>query len=398
MRLSKRPPMYSLPSYSLTGDPVAFPRCGLQYRYTRIGQLPPTHPVQAWFGQFVHGVLEEAYRRYDAAKGEGRDDLPPWSEDRIEEIRDLIKRRLAAQGLFPWDENLERLGNERAETAVNELGPELFPLIHRAEVRLTGARKLPTAKIPAEYRFREADRYEIAGIVDVVTHVQLSDPALQGNRLLEGILRELPQEPPDAFEVIVDYKGMRRPPVEVPSAVSPSFWDIYGWQVQTYAHLRGAHEDSLPVVAGAIIYLNELCPTPGDISSLKKEMREGRTDVVPEPGGEVEKILKGWDGKDEAPELPLGFRLRRALRVVEVTPETVRASLREFDDVVARVETCRGRELVEDRVIPSWEKNPSYEGTCTVCDFRTFCPAYQEEYARKHGERQPRLPGVRKKT
>ncbi len=49
MRLSKRPPMYSLPSYSLTGDLVAFLRCGLQYRYTRIGQLPPTRPVQAWF-------------------------------------------------------------------------------------------------------------------------------------------------------------------------------------------------------------------------------------------------------------------------------------------------------------------------------------------------------------
>ncbi len=395
MRLSKRPPIYTLPSYSLTGDLVAFLRCGLQYRYTRIGHLPPTRPVQAWFGQFVHGVLEEAYRRYDASRREGKNDVPPWPEPRVQEVCDLIKRRLAAQGLFPWDENLERLGNARAEVAVNELGPELFPLIHRAEVRLTGARKLPTTKIPDKYRVREADRYEIAGIVDVVTHVELGDPTLQDNKLLSAILQQLPQDPPESFEVIVDYKGMRRPPLEVPSNVGPSFWDIYGWQVQTYAHLRGAHEDSLPVIAGAIIYLNELRPTAGDLSSLRKEIRAGTTDVAPPPGSEAGKILNDWNGKEEPPTLPLDFRLQRALRVVEVTPETVQTSLQEFDDVVARVETCRGRELVEERVISSWEKNPSYESTCTVCDFRTFCPDYRATYAGKYDELRPKLPGTR---
>src|SRR6478752_169099 len=97
MKLSKRPAVYALPSYSLTGDLVGFLRCGLQYRYTRIGQLPSTRPVQAWFGQFVHGVLEESYRRYNAAKRAGLNDPPPWSQPRIDEICDLIQRRLAAQ-------------------------------------------------------------------------------------------------------------------------------------------------------------------------------------------------------------------------------------------------------------------------------------------------------------
>jgi hypothetical protein len=64
MRLSKRPPVYSLPSYSLTGDLLGFLRCGLQYRYTKIGKLPATRPLQAWFGSFIHGVLEEAYRHW----------------------------------------------------------------------------------------------------------------------------------------------------------------------------------------------------------------------------------------------------------------------------------------------------------------------------------------------
>ncbi len=78
----------------------------------------------------------------------GRVDAPPWEDARTTEICDLIKRRLATQRLFPWKLETEELGYRRAKIAVNELGKELFPLIHRAEVRLTGARDLPTNQIP----------------------------------------------------------------------------------------------------------------------------------------------------------------------------------------------------------------------------------------------------------
>jgi len=255
MQLSKRPAVYALPSYSLTGDLLGFLRCGLQYRYTRIGKLPSTRPVQAWFGQFIHGVLEESYRRFDESRKQGAMDLPPWSEGTIAEICELIKKRLAAQQLFPWGKDLEELGYARAKAAVNELEPQLFPLIHRAEVRLTGARPLPLAQIPAQYRFREADRYEMMGVIDVVTNVQLYDPELWGNLLVKELLTDFKArslKPPGEFEVIIDYKGMRRPSQKPIDLSKPSFWDIYGWQAQTYAHLRQAQEDSLPVMAGVI--------------------------------------------------------------------------------------------------------------------------------------------------
>lgn len=387
LRLSRRPAIYALPAYSLTGDLLGFLRCGLQYRYTRIGRLPSTRPVQLWFGEFIHGVLEEAYRRYGAARKAGRDDPPPWAQDRIEEICALIKRRLGAQGLFPWDDELERLGDRRAAAAINDLGPQLFPLIHRAEVRLTGARELPLARIPAQYQFREADRYEMVGVIDVITHVELADPAFQRNLVVTAIRRGLTRTPPDRFEVIIDYKGMRRPPI-TGSPGGPSFWDIYGWQVQTYAHLRLRHEDSLPVLAGVVLYVNELLPTRNDLSLLKQEIRAGATDVLPAPGSDAERLLLGWRERDKAPALPLEFRLRRALRVVQVTPETIQAALKEFDQVVARIETCRGKELEQGRVLSTWETNPSDESTCTACDSRTYCPSYTKETA-------PRLPAIR---
>lgn len=388
MQLSKRPSVYTLPSYSLTGDLLGFLRCGLQYRYTSIGKLPSSRPVQAWFGQFIHGVLEESYRRFNLARKKGVNDLPPWSEEQITEICDLIKRRLAVQKLLPWSDDLEEIGYARAKVAINEMGPQLFPLIHRAEVRLTDARILPIAKIPQECRFREADRYEITGIVDVITHFELNNPSLQNNQLLQVVLESLPAIVPNEFEIIIDYKGMRRPPITSSTQNLPSFWDIYGWQAQTYAHLRSKQEDSSPVVAGIIIYLNELLPTKDDLKSLLDEIENGTTDILPTKGGEAEYVLSRWNGRNDLPTLPLEFRLRRALRVLQVKQESINTALEEFDNTVARIETCRGRELIEGKILSSWESNPGDEDTCIACDARTFCPSYKSQT-------KPRLPGKR---
>lgn len=387
MKLSKRPPVSTLPSYSLTGDLLGFLRCGLQYRYIRIGKLPPTNPVQMWFGQFIHGVLEEGYRRYQSTA-----DLPPWSDEDVREIIDLIKRRLAAQKLFPWSESLEQLADRRAYVALNELGPELFPLIHRAEVRLRGARLLPLDKIPEKYQIHELDRYEMVGVVDVISHVTLFDPAFKKNKIVRAILEGVGSHLPESFEVILDYKGMRR-------HADTGSWKEYAWQVQTYAHLRKMHDDSLPVVAGVLVYVNELFATWDDLASLRKEIQETKTAIVPVPGSEDEAILGSHPPKKRRhgdlrypKQMSLDYRLRRALRVIPVTEETIQESLAGFDEVVARIEICRGKEQFHGRVTSTWETNATEENidTCKACDSRTFCPDYREES-------RPKLPGVSKK-
>ena len=94
MPLSIRPKVYSLPSYSLTGDLLGYLRCGLQYRYQRIGKLPASNPIQQWFGEFIHGVLEEAFRRYRDSNRSGTPTLPPWPPAELDDIRQLVKARL----------------------------------------------------------------------------------------------------------------------------------------------------------------------------------------------------------------------------------------------------------------------------------------------------------------
>lgn len=382
MSLTVRPPIHALPSYSLTGDLLGFLRCGLQYRYTRIGNLPSSHPVQLWYGQFIHAVMEECYRQIK----EGVKKTPPWSEPELKDIMDRIDRRLSARNIRCWDDESLDLGRRRATAAVNELGPLLFPLINQAEVRVRGARKLPPAV--RGLIDRNVERYEMQGVIDVVTQVELFNPKLRGNKLLELVVEAIPDTPPDEFEVIVDYKGMKRPD---PSEKGTGLWEIYEWQVHTYAYLRSLLTTK-PIIAGVIVYLNELVPTKTDFFALRRALRDREKDaVLPAPGSPDADLLEKWvpkAGDDVPPLLSLDFRLERALRVIPITRLSVEKSLEEFDNVVGKIEMCLAREAKSGKVISAWDRNPAHEPTCEACDSRTYCPDFKKQKA-------PRLPGYR---
>ena len=98
MTLTVRSKPYIIPEYSLTGDLLAYLTCGLQYRYQNKGTLPPAMPIQLWFGNFIHGVMEEAYLRW---RDDDWKDFPWDWKTQIRDIELSIDKMMRARGLQP---------------------------------------------------------------------------------------------------------------------------------------------------------------------------------------------------------------------------------------------------------------------------------------------------------
>jgi hypothetical protein len=385
MTLSVRPEPYIIPSYSLTGDLLAYRNCGRQYRYQNRGALPPSKPVQLWFGQFIHGVMEESYRRWRAQRdswafgGGARNLLDfPWDDDMLAPIIDDVISRLAAQGLVYRNRAMLELAINRAREAINSIGRWLFLLIDQAEVRLSGIREMP---LP-QGNIRRADYYEVTGVADVLTSVQLStaDPsnlilrALLDNTDVSAIVQAARRQGQSQnFEIIVDYKGMRRP-ADQPDTAGDNDDTIqrYEWQLQTYAWLREQQQGASRVLAGILLFVNELVPSNEDIRALRSELfgpLGPRSSITPPPSDLI--MLQNW--RPGTPiSLSLEYRLARAIHVVPMTDVTIQDSLQNFDSVVSEIETSVCQERLGGTIDQSWRARP-VERNCTVCDFKNFC-------------------------
>ncbi|MCE7698595.1 MAG: hypothetical protein K8E24_007075 [Methanobacterium paludis] len=220
--LSVRSKPYIIPEYSLTGDLLSYLTCGLQYRYQNKGTLPPAMPIQLWFGDFIHGVMEEAYLRWDEHDWK---DFPWDWETQIRDIELEIDKRMRSRGLQPpanlfcpfkaEDENQglcpdhnhphKLVASIRAEAAINTWGPHLFPLIDDSEVKLKGIRDMPHYQKGTS----RSNYYGITGIIDVLSSVKLDEASdknliikyLHQNPVFQYKLENL--EKPE-YEIIVD--------------------------------------------------------------------------------------------------------------------------------------------------------------------------------------------------
>lgn len=216
----------------------------------------------------------------------------------------------------------------------------------------------------------------MAGVVDVITEVQLDDPALAHNQIVRAILDALDASTPSEFEVIVDYKGMRRPPI-VTNGSGPDYWSIYEWQLQTYARLRSVQPGARPVLAGALVFVNELRPTWTDVEALRREVRADLTDIEPAPGSNDEQLLVAHRQRGAPPPaFSFAFRLTRALRVIPISSTSQDAAASHFDDVVFNIELSRARERRSPHILTEWPTNASDDATCVACDWRTICPEH----------------------
>lgn len=377
MQLEIQRPEHIVPSYSLTGDLLSYLRCRLQYRYHNGSSLPPSRPIQLWFGEFLHGTLEMSYRFWDelrqrgqkppefpwlCTKREWREDPPNWVEHDIGRFADSVESALRRQGKQARSADARDSAYRRVEVAVNALGPHLFPLIASTERRVIGTRP-----VLSRSRNLRCDNYEVHGVIDVLTHVTLTE-ACDDNLIRQCVLQACP-DLPETFEVIVDYKGARRP------LTDEAYWEQGDWQIQTYAWLRERQPDALPVVAGILIYINELSPGGAEMQAIRRGVNNASTDVVPEPGSRDSQIVRMWRDGMGTGQLSLGFRLRRAIRIIPISQGSITNALSSFDDVVRRAEEDVLEEATGRDILQAWAPNCEDEATCVACDFRHFCPS-----------------------
>ena len=385
-----------IPEYSLTGDLLSFLTCNLQYRYQNKGTLPPSKPVQRWFGEFIHGVLEEAYLQWDL----NHKSFPwDWKED-IRPIEDMIDLRLQVSGLYPYDEDLfysllnselefedlnehdhKKLASARAEKAINIWGPHLFPLIDSSELLIKGIRKMPNYN----EKTSRSNYYGINGVVDVLTSMKINNNIKQSNldnynnKIIEFLLENKKFQEKiknhndgDEYEIIIDYKGMKRPPIKSDRINNP--WENHKQQILTYSWLRSQQEDSKPIFAGIIFYLNELVPSKEDLLLIQEELENDLTDDLIDYDNYIEDInlILEWKEEDKAPELSDEFKIARSIRIINIDDEEIDSSLNKFDNVVFNIESSLIKEIDGTKIQDAWVAE-SDERTCSACDFKTFC-------------------------
>lgn len=377
MELEVKRPEHIVPSYSLTGDLLSYLRCRLQYRYLNGSSLPPSRPVQLWFGEFLHGTLELCYRYWDGLRQGGvrppafpwpctqrawtQDTLPSWTPHDIGGFAHRVEATLRQQGKQARSAATRDSAYNRLELAVNQLGPHLFPLIAAAERKVIGTRPVPASATQVRCR-----NYEVHGVIDVLTHVTLSEAA--DENLIRQFILDACRDLQGTFEVIVDYKGMRRP------CMDEAEWEQGEWQVQTYAWLRQRQPAALPVAAGILIYINELSPGGAEMQSMRRALANGQTDVRPLSGSQDEQVIRLWRPGMSAGQLSRAFLLRRAIRIIPISAESTERALREFDDVVLRAESDIVAEAMGGNILDAWSPNCANAATCDACDFRHFCP------------------------
>ena len=392
MKLPTRSKSYMIPEYSLTGDLLSYITCGLQYRYQNKGTLPPSKPVQRWFGEFIHGVMEEAYLDWKYQKKEFPWD---WKND-IRPIEDEIDLRLQVRGLYPHDENLffsinqpgsdlkledlnehdhKKLASARAEKAINIWGRHLFPLIDASEILIKGVRPMPNY----DKNISRSNYYGINGVVDVLTSTKINKIHEQStlynfdNKIVNFIKKNLDETDIEDYEIIIDYKGMKRPPIKVANPQSEDKWENHKQQILTYSWLRSKQEDAKKISAGIILYLNELVPSIEDLILIKEEITNDLTDVpVNDEFYDDIQLILNWQEDEKMPNLSEEFKIARSIRFIDINDEERRKALKKFDRVVEDIENSLIKEMKGCKIQDAW-KAEADKRTCSACDFRTFC-------------------------
>lgn len=364
---------YEIPHYSLTGDLLSFLECEVQYRFNSIGSMPPSTPVQRWFGDFIHGVMEVGFSEWK----DGRLNLDNIDFEDTQRIAKIVAERLEDRGLHPYgslyikedsgnNKRKDYNGNMIAHYSLSRWAPSLYPLINDNEVKMEDIRPM----IGYGQGLSKSEYYAVQGVVDVIStfdvrKFQANNPLVKALMLNETVSDFINQ---NEYEIIIDYKGMERP------AIDSDTWKYHEWQLNTYMWLRDqqikAEGRKTPILAGVLLYLNELHLSKAAIERLQKVVVEGRTDIMPK-----EQNLRRLQNGSKFSE---NFRIKRSIRVVAYNPEEIQSSLEHFDNVVKCIESNLISEQSDSTDVWKHWTGQYSKDRCVACDLKIFCPHAKE--------------------
>ena len=275
----------------------------------------------------------------------------------------------------------KKLASARAERAINVWGPHLFPLIDSTELLIKGIRNMPNY----DEKISRSNYYGINGVVDVLSSMKINRNISQSNldnynnKIIEFLKKDpefrqkISHSESDEYEIIIDYKGMKRPPEKSDNKFNNP-WENHKQQILTYSWLRSQQEDAKPIFAGIIFYLNELVPSKEDLVLIQDEIAHDLTDNAIDYAKFADDVdlIMNWTEDDKAPNLSDEFKIARSIRIININNEEIEDSLNKFDNVVFKIESSLIKEIKGCKIQEAW-KADSDERTCNACDFRTFC-------------------------
>ena len=113
---------------------------------------------------------------------------------------------------------------------------------------------------------------------------------------------------------------------------------------------------------------------------LKEGISYGTTDIIPASSSNDAQIIRLWQPGMNIGKLSLGYRLRRAIRIVPISEQSIDSALAEFDNVVRRTEEDIVNEIKGRNILDAWSPDCEDAPTCAACDFRHFCPKPSRGY------------------
>ncbi len=385
--LTQRRPIELVPNYSLTGDLLSYMRCGLQYRYQNGSALPPSRPVQMWFGEFIHGVMETAYRLWSI----NRTPLPwpctptpfnaPTPQNRgclmtLVRSATWLMATLSAAGKSPRSRDAGfglpsgRVGGQR--NRANTLPPDNRRRGegHRhASARDAGGHRESGAHVRTPWRdgcalvrnsrcgSEQRDLRRCSGVC--------AEPAAWcGNhRRLQGFAAST-DNLPTLGERLLGTGRLATPDVRVAAIAA-------AWRVSL-------------VVAGVLLYVNELALSIQDIGPLQREVAAGHTDVCPQPGSRDDYLLRTWRPGAGVPAFSDAFRMARVIRVLPITQPSINQALQNASTTWSSISRVASRVRLNTERSSRTGRRAGMTARATLA---TFATSARHLLPRERGER-----------